>query len=145
PKGEEYNTGIYVQTSNKHKINYIGCLAVAWDGGPYFWTVNHSFGPADQTTTIETLYLSNGTMPLAQDCTIITNGNNYLKVYLGGQVVVNRNNMTLNMPFPLQSYLEPQTSSASSMLYGAYTNYYETTNEGVTVTNAPVGGTAELV
>ena len=95
---------------------------------------------------INTLYESPlNTMPLTQACTIITNGSNSLKVYLGGNVVVNRNNMTLNMPSPFQAYLEPQTSSNSSMLYGTYANYYATTSEGVTITNAPAGGTAKIV
>jgi hypothetical protein len=31
------------------------------------------------------------------------------------------------------------------MLTGTYVNYYATSSEGVTVTNAPVGGTAKLV
>ena len=144
PKGEEYNTGIYVQTSNKNMINYIGCLAVAWDGGPYFWTVNHSFGPADQTTTIETLYLSNGTMPLAQDCTIITNGNNYLKVYLGDKVVVNRNNLTLSIPAPFNAYLEVETTSTSAMRNGTYTDYYAALGENVIVSGAPPGGMVQI-
>ncbi|TMP97495.1 MAG: hypothetical protein E6K99_08885 [Thaumarchaeota archaeon] len=144
PKGEEYNTGLYVQTSNKHMINYIGCLAVAFDGGPYFWTVNHSFGPADQTTTIETLYQSTGTMPLAQDCTIITNGNNFLKVYLGGQVVVNRDNLTLSIPPPFNAYLEVETTSTSAMRNGTYTDYYATLGEDVTVSGAPPGGKVQI-
>jgi len=144
PKGEEYNTGIYVQTASKNVINYIGCLAVAYDGGPYFWTVNHSYGPIDQTTTIETLYQSNGTMPLAQDCTIITNGNNYLKVYLGGQVVVNRNNLSLAIPAPFNQYLEVQTTSTSAMRNGTYTDYYATLGENITVSGAPSGGKVQI-
>ena len=144
PTGEEYNTGIYVQTANKNIINYIGCLAVAYDGGPYYWTVNHSYGPADQATTIETLYQSNGTMPLAQDCTIITNGSNYLKVYLGGQVVVNRNNMSLSIPAPFNTYLEVQTTSTSAMRNGTYTDYYATLGENVAVSGAPPGGRVQI-
>ena len=141
----DFNTGLYVQTWDTHYIDYIGCLAVATPQG-YFWGVVQSYGVVVGSQVISTLYQSPAnTMPLTQDCTIITNGNNYLKVYLGGNVVVNRNNMTLNMPTPFRAYLEPQTSTASSMLSGTYTNYYATTNEGVTVTNAPAGGTAEIV
>jgi hypothetical protein len=53
--------------------------------------------------------------------------------------------MTLNMPPPEQVYLEPQSSTASSMLTGTYNDYYTTSNEGVHVTNAPTGDTAEIV
>jgi hypothetical protein len=140
-----FNTGIYVQTWNTDFIDYVGCLAVAVPQGTY-WVVVQAYGVVVGSQVINTLYQSSlNALPLTQDCTIITNGNNYLKVYLGGNVVVNRNNMTLNMPLPLQSYLEPQTSTASSMLYGTYTSYYETKSEGVTVTNAPAGGMAQIV
>ena len=144
PTGEEYNTGIYVQTANKNMINYIGCLAVAYDGGPYYWTVNHSYGPADRATTIETLYQSNGTMPLAQDCTIITNGNNYLKVYLGGKVVVNMKNLNLTIPAPFNTYIEVQTTSTSAMRNGTYTDYYATLGENITVSGATPGGMVQI-
>jgi len=140
-----FNTGIYVQTWNNDFIDYIGCLGVAVPLGHY-WTVVQSYGVIVGSQVINTLYQSPlNAGPMTQDCTIITNGNNFLKVYLGGSVVVNKNNMTLNMPPPQQVYLEPQSSTASSLLTGTYTGYYATTKEGVTVTGAPVGGTAELV
>src|SRR3989442_11461119 len=41
PKGEEYNTGLYVPTSNKQMIKYIGCFDVAFEGGPFFLAVKH--------------------------------------------------------------------------------------------------------
>jgi len=124
PSGESYNTGIYVQTWDTTYINYIGCLAVAWDQGPFYWTVVQSFGPVVGAATITTLYQSTGAMPLAEDCTIITNGNNYLRVYLGGNMVVNRNDLNLQMPSPFNTYIEVQTTSTSAMRMGTYTNYY---------------------
>lgn len=140
-----FNTGIYVQTWNNDFIDYVGCLGVAVPQG-YYWTVVQSYGVIIGSQMINTLYQSPlNTGPLTQGCTIITNGNNYLKVYLGGSVVVDRNNMTLNMPPPQQVYLEPQSSTASSLLTGTYTDYYATSSEGVSVTNAPPGGTAEIV
>jgi hypothetical protein len=142
---DDFNTGLYVQTWNKDFIDYIGCLALS-DAQGYYWTVVQSYGAVVGAQDINTLYESPlNTMPLTQGCTIITNGNNYLKVYLGGSSVVDRDNLTLNMPAPFQAYLEPQTSYASSMLFGTYTDYYETTSEGVSVTNGPLGGTAEIV
>jgi len=140
-----FNTGIYVQTWNNDFIDYIGCLGVAVPQG-YYWTVVQSYGVIIGSQMINTLYQSPlNTGPLTQGCTVITNGNNFLKVYLGGSVVVDKNNMTLNMPPPQQVYLEPQSSTASSLLTGTYTNYYAAQNEAVTVTGAPVGGTAEIV
>ncbi len=145
PTGLGFNTGLYVQTWDNTWINYVGCVAQATSSG-YNWVVIQSFGPGTGAVTITVLYQSptNG-QPLTQDCTIITNGNNYLKVYLGGQVVVNRNNLNLQMAAPFNSYLEPQTSGGDSMRFGTYTNYYSTFGENVTVTNAPPGGTAKIV
>jgi hypothetical protein len=140
-----FNTGIYVQTGNNDFIDYVGCLAVAVPQG-YYWTVVQSYGVVVGSQMINTLFQSPlNTGGLTQDCTIITNGNNFLKVYLGGSLVVNQNNMTLNMPEPEQAYLEPQSSTASSLLTGTYRGYYATTQEGVTVTDAPSGGTAEII
>ena len=89
-----FNTGIYVQTANNDFIDYIGCLAVSVPQGNY-WTVVQAYGVVVGSQVINTLYSSPINQgPLARDCTIITNGSNYLKVYIGGTVVVNRNNMT---------------------------------------------------
>jgi hypothetical protein len=145
PTGESFNTGLYVQTWDNTWINYIGCVAQVTSSG-YFWEVVQSFGPGTGAATITVLYQSAvNTMPLTEDCSVITNGQHYLKVYLGGNVVVNRNDLNLTMPAPFNSYLEPQTTSASSMHTGTYTTYYSTFGEDVNVTNAPPGGTVKLV
>jgi hypothetical protein len=140
-----FNTGIYVQTWDTNFIDYVDCLAVSVPSG-YYWTVEQAYGAVIGSQDINTLYESPvNTMPHTESCAIITNGSNYLKVYLGGNVVVDRNNLTLNMPSPFNAYLEPQTSTASLMLTGTWTDYYATAGEGVSVNNAPPGGTAELV
>ena|SRR2546425_5285748 len=145
PSGEFYNTGLYVQTGSDHLINYVGCLAVVGDGSSFYWSVVQSRGPGTgNATVISTLYRSNGTMPLAQDCTIITNGDNYLKVYLGGNLVLNRDNLTLSMPSPFKSYLEVETTSTGAMRNGTYTDYYATLGEDVTVSGAPPGGKVQI-
>ena len=140
-----FNTGIYVQTWNTNFIDYVDCLAVSVPSG-YYWTVEQAYGVIIGSQDINTLYESPvNTMPHTESCTLITNGSNYLKVYLGGSIVVDRTNLTLNMASPFNAYLEPQTSTASLMLTGTWTDYYATSGEGVAVTNAPPGGTAELV
>jgi len=144
-----FNTGLYVQTYDPSSINYIGCVAVVTNSltqSSYFWQVVQAQGPSLAAVVITTLYTSSiNNQPLTQDCTIITNGSNYLKVYLGGKVVFESQSMTLNMPSPFDAYLEPQTSSSSAMRFGTYTNYYATTSEAVSVTGAPVGGTVKIV
>ena len=140
-----FNTGLYVQTSDNTRINYVGCgMTVTAQG--YYWTVVNAVGPITGATTITTLYQSpTNAVPLVQDCTVTTNGNNYLKVYIGGSVVVNRSDLTLGMPSPFNAYLEPQTSYAGQTLVGTYTNYYATATENVNVQGAPAGGTAKVV
>jgi hypothetical protein len=145
PIGESFNTGLYVQTWDNTWINYIGCVGQVTSSG-YNWVVVQSFGPGTAAATITVLYQSpTNTMPLSEDCTIVTDGQHYLKVYLGGNVVVNRSDLNLMMASPYNSYLEPQTTSASSMHVGTYANYYSTFGESVTLSGAPPGGTVQIV
>jgi hypothetical protein len=140
-----FNTGLYVQTSDSAFINYVACAAVVSTTG-YYWAVIQATGPALGAVTTTNLWTSPmNTMPLTQDCTIITNGNNYLKVYLGGNVVYQSSSLMLNMPSPFNAFLEVQTNSASAMRFGSYLSYYATLSEDVTVTNAPPGGTVKIV
>ncbi|HJW20570.1 MAG TPA: hypothetical protein VJ571_08460, partial [Candidatus Nitrosotalea sp.] len=75
--------------------------------------------------------------PLTRDCTIITNGNNYLKVYLDGTMVYTNSTMNLQMPGPFNVFLEPQSSYSSSMLNGIFNDYYATSNENIQVNSLP--------
>ena len=149
--GETFNTGIYVQTWDPNSINYVGCVVQSTSSG-YFWVVAQATGFVQGIVALQvTILYQSQTYPptdtthLNQDCTIITNGSNYLKVYIGGAVVVNRKDLNLNMASPFNAYLEPQSTSATSMHFGTYTNYYSTFGENVTVSNAPPGGTVQLV
>ncbi|MBI5697698.1 MAG: hypothetical protein HZC29_04245, partial [Thaumarchaeota archaeon] len=76
--------------------------------------------------------------PLTKDCTIITNGNNYLKIYLDGIKVYQSNTIDLQMPGPFLYFVEPQNSHAE-MLYGVYEDYYSTKDETIKLTNIPSG------
>ena len=139
------NTGLYVQTSNPNFIDYVACAAVVSPSG-YYWTVVQSYGPALGAVTTTNLWTSaTNTLPLTQDCTIVTNGNNYLKVYLGGNVVYRSSSLTLNMPSPFNTYLEVQSDSASAIRSGKYVYYYADSSENMTVNNAPPGGTVKIV
>src|SRR2546427_5218988 len=140
-----FDTGLYVQTSNPNFIDYVACAAVVSPSG-YYWSLVQSFGPATGAVTTTNLWTSAlNTLPLTQDCTIITNGNNYLKMYLGGILVYQSSSLMLNMPSPVNSYLEVQTNSASAMRFGNYLYYYADSSENITVTNAPAGGTVKIV
>jgi hypothetical protein len=140
-----FNTGMYVQTSDPTLINYVDCYAGVGPGG-YNWGVEQAYGNSQQATSIIELWTSpTSTMPLTQDCTIVTNGNNYLKVYLGGTVVYQSSSLNLKMTSPFNSYIEVQTNSASAMRWSTYVYYYSMLSEVVTVSGAPAGGTVKIV
>ena len=136
PSNEYYNNGMYVQTANGY-INYVTCVALTNDQATV-WAVISTTGNFNQATT-ETVLAMNSTanQPLTRDCTIITNGNNYLKVYLDGTLAYSSNSLNLQMPEPFNAYLEPETSYAGQMLTGTFTDYYVTSSEALTAENLP--------
>ncbi len=151
---DSFNTGLYVQTS-KNKINYIACGAGV--GAPYtdawgyhttsyYWQVVVSSGNSTQAVTYNVLYFQWWwpSEPLTRDCTIITDGKSFVRVYLDGVKVVDQK-MSLNMPSPFNAYLEVQTTNAAQMLYGNYTDYYATLSDSIKVTNLPSGATVNIV
>ncbi len=138
----DFNVGLYVQTSQP-LINYIFCGADSEPGG-YSWDVVEAFGNSQQATQFQILYSHSGG-PLTRQCTIITNGNNYLKVYIDSQLVYLNKTANQQMPSPFNAYLEVETSSPDQLYYGNYTNYYSTITENVRVTHVPASSTVELV
>ena len=127
-----FNTGLYVEGSDF--IPHVACEAYA-DSTGYYWDVEQS---SDAGATYTILYISQpSSMPQTQDCTIITNGSNYLKVYIGGNLVFSSTTMNLGMSTPFIAFVQDDTSSASSMHYGIYSDYYVTANEKIKVTNNP--------
>jgi hypothetical protein len=87
-----------------------------------------------------TVYSQSNAGPLTRDCTIITNGGNYLQVYLGGQLVYSSHSLSLNVPPPFNAYLEVQTTNAQSQHFASYLNYYAAKTQYVNLTNGPAGG-----
>ena len=133
---QSYENGMYVQTSNG-LINYVTCTTLT-NNQATIWVVVSTTGTTQQATKFTVLWADNSqNQPLTRDCTIITNGNNYLKVYLDGIMVYTNNNLKLQMPAPFNAYLEPETSYAGQMLVGTFTNYYVALNENVQVINLP--------
>ena len=103
-----------MQTSAPN-INYVTCAAgVDKDG--YWWSVVETYGNSQQATKFFTLWFQwMNNQPLTRDCTIITNGSNFLQVYLDGTLVFASKSMNLRMPEPFNPYLEVQSTSANNM------------------------------
>lgn len=139
-----FEAGIYVQTSDGD-INYVTCTSQTTSSGT-IWELVWATGNTNQATNFTTLWSSGIGLPLSEDCTIITNGNNYLKLFLDGSLVYSSSSLNLNIPPPFQVYLEPETSYSGAELYASYLNYYLTSGEYLTVNNLPSNAaTVELV
>jgi hypothetical protein len=139
-----FEAGIYVQTSNGN-VNYVTCSSSTSSAGT-IWELVWATGNTQGATKFTTLWSSGTGLSLTENCTIITNGNNYLKLYLNGQLVYSSSTLSLDIPAPFQIYLEPETSYAGQELYASYLNYYLTSGEYVTVNSLPSGAThVELI
>ncbi|MDC8437718.1 MAG: hypothetical protein LV468_01810, partial [Candidatus Nitrosotenuis sp.] len=94
-----FESGLYVVSSINS--NFVGCIAVS-DYSGHYWSVIQAYGSdVIGSGIMTTLYQSPlNTEPLTQECTIITNGSNHLQVYLGGNLIVSRNDLVQRMPSP---------------------------------------------
>ena len=142
--GNELNTGLKVATSHG-PISYVSCTANS-DPSGITWLVQHSKGDLQKATEFETLWTSNDSInqPLSRECTIITNGDNYLKVYLDRALVFASDKLNLTMSRPFLVFLEVDTPSASQLWYGTFNDYYSTTSDKIKFINAPSYGLVRL-
>ena len=131
-----FENGLYVQTANG-LINYVTCTTLT-NNQDTVWAVVSSTGNFSQVTNEKLLYMDTSpNQSLTRDCSIITNGNNYLKVYLDGNEVYTNNNLSLDMPEPFNAYLEPESTDGQQFLVGSFQNYYVASDEKIKVTNLP--------
>jgi hypothetical protein len=139
-----FDTALYIQTTQPF-INSVSCAANVTPGG-YYWLVGWGQGNANVQTQFTTLWVDTSpNQPPTRDCTIITNGDNLLTVYMDGALVYSANNLKLNVSPPFNAYLEPQTSFSGQMLFGAYRDYYATSSNAVTVTNTPKDAVVKVI
>jgi hypothetical protein len=136
-KNNWYENGLYVQTTQP-VVSYVTCVSVT-SSSSTIWAIVSTVGNANQSTQFNVLWVDSSTnQPLTRDCTIITNGDNYLKVYLDGVRVYSSNTLQLNMPGPFYAFLEPQSNYAGQLLEGTYKDYYAASGENIQVTNNPI-------
>jgi len=119
------------------QVNYLDCAAITNSDGTY-WTLVHGYGDNVEASTFDTLWVDTSpNQPLTRDCTVITNGDNYLKLYMDNVLVYSSNTLSLNMPAPFDYYLQTMNSYYNQMRYGVFKDYYATTDENIQVTNNP--------
>ncbi len=138
--------GLYVQTSTRYgHVNYVSCGSAVSSSG-IFWGAVDTLGNYSQATKYTTLWANkNSNQPLTRDCKIVTNGNNFLEIYMDNNLVYSNNKLKLQMPVPFNSYLELTTPSAYTMRYGLFNNYYSTYGEDLQVINGPSGGYVKII
>ncbi|HET7337822.1 MAG TPA: fibronectin type III domain-containing protein [Candidatus Nitrosotalea sp.] len=128
------------------QVNYLDCAAITNTDGTY-WTLVHGYGDNIEASHFDTLWVDTSpNQPLTRDCTVITNGANYLKLYMDNVLVYSSNTLALGMPAPFNYYLQTMNSYYNQMRYGTFKDYYATTDENIQVTNNPSGAaTVSLV
>ena len=138
------NVGLYVQTGGVN-VNYIVCGGTTSSAGTQ-WGAALAMGDVNGAFQYVPLYLDpSANQALTRDCTIVTNGQNYLAVYLDGSQVVQKSTMNLGYTPPFQFFLETQTSYTGAMFTGTFQNFYMTSGDSVTVANMPSSSTAQIV
>lgn len=132
----DFQNQLEIMTTNGI-VNYIDCGAITGPDGTY-WTVVHGYGDSSEAYNFDTLWLDTSqNQPLTRDCTVITNGDNYLRVYVDNVQVYSSNTLALNMPQPFNYYLQTMNSYYNQMRYGTFQDYYVTTDEYIKVINNP--------
>ena len=141
----DFQNGLYVQTSQA-PVNYVTCVAIT-NNQATVWAIVHTYGSPDGSLAFQTLWSDpSANQPLTRDCTIITNGHNYLKVYLDNILVYYSNTLALGMPAPFNAFLEPQSSYNGQELFGTYNDFYSVLSENAKIMNNPSNAaTAEIV
>ncbi|HXU96363.1 MAG TPA: hypothetical protein VFP45_08025 [Candidatus Nitrosotalea sp.] len=139
-----FQNGLYVQTTQA-PVNYVTCVSIT-NSVATIWAIVHTYGTPFGSVAFDTLwYDASANQPLTRDCTIITNGHNYLKVYLDGAMVYSSNTLALGMPAPFNAFLEPQTSYDGTELFGTYTDFYASSSENAKIINNPSSATTAKV
>jgi hypothetical protein len=137
-KNNWYENGMYVQNGTGN-VTYVDCSSNTSIAGTQ-WVVAETKGTSYTVTSFTPLWASAMTLtePRTRDCTIITNGDNYLKVILDGTQVYENKNLNLGMTHLPVTFLEPQSNYAGQLLNGTFKNFFVTSDVNVKVTNNPI-------
>ncbi len=135
----DFQGGLYVEDPSQ--VNYVTCVAITEGDGTY-WSVVQSTGSSSGASQYNTLYTDTSpNQPLKRDCTIVTNGNNFLVVYLDHSKVFTSSSLNLQLRPSggggMQGILESESSYEHVMLQGIYSRFYATSEQSMTIENLP--------
>ena len=145
-----FNMGLYVKPELTYPpnpgqaVNYVSCGVSVTSNG-YIWQAVYGTGNLTGATNTQLLNSSINKPSLTQACTIITNGANLLRVYLGSTLFYSNSSMNLQIASPLSAYLEIGAVNSTAPMQSEFSDFYATLNNTISVTNAPSGGTVKLV
>ncbi|HEV2192904.1 MAG TPA: hypothetical protein VGR54_04705 [Nitrosopumilaceae archaeon] len=133
---DTFQNGLYVQTTQA-PVNYVTCFSIT-NNQKTVWSILHTYGTPFGSVVFDTLWTDpSQNQPLTRECTIITNGQNYLKVYLDGVMVYSNKLLALGMPAPFNAFLEPQNSYRGQLINATFTDFYMTANETIQIIKNP--------
>jgi hypothetical protein len=128
--------GLFVRAASGN-TNYIACASVSSSAGTH-WEIIHGTGNTVEATNFAYLWIDNATsQPSTADCTIITNGNNYLAVVLNGALVYQNTGLALGVQKPVAAYLGVESSYSTQAFSGSWTDFYSTQTDSVEAINLP--------
>ncbi len=129
--------GLYVQSS-VDAPNFVSCAVTTSSTGKLSWGISRTYFDSNGVSQYEILWAGDNPTPSrSSECTIVTNGSNYLRVLLDRIQVYENDKLDLQMNKPFLSYLETQSSYAGEQLYGAYEDFYITSGDTIQVLNLP--------
>ena len=128
--------GLYVRASTGD-TNYVTCAAVSSSAGTR-WEIIHGTGNPTEATNFDYLWIDNATnQPSTADCTMVTNGNNYLAVYLNNDLVYQNSSLSLGIQEPVEAYLGVEASYSLETFWGVWNNFYSTQSGAIELINLP--------
>lgn len=131
-----YNVGLYLQTGGPD-VDYIFCGAQTSRAGT-FWGVSSATGSTGGASSYQSLYYdASSGQPLTRSCTIVTNGENYLVVYIDNHLVYSSSSLGLGYDEPFYFFLETESSNNGQLLYGSFRDFYATASGNVTLAGNP--------
>jgi len=141
-----FSTRLVVQTSIRYAvINYVACVIEDGPGGRET-RIENGIGSSNQINNVQVLWSDiRLNQPVSRDCTIITNGNNNLKVYIDNSLVYSNEHLSLQMSRPFNSHLAVLSTYPERVLYGFFKDYYSTAGENLRIINAPPNGLVKIV
>ena len=129
--------GLYVQGS-EGTPNYVTCVSIVSESGKSTWAVTRTYVDTEGISQFEVMWSDENTkQSLTRECSIITNGNNFLRVYLDNVEVFVNYDLDLQMTGPFLSFLETQSSYPVEKLYGIFNDSYITLGATIQVVNLP--------